>query len=117
MLSEKIPGSELFVFGEKNKWEVTGEGVKRKILGYNSNLMMLVVDFKKGSIGAVHKHPHTQTSYILTGSFEVQIASEKKILKKGDCYFIPPDTEHGVTALEDSSLVDVFSPCRTDFLK
>ncbi|MCX6138265.1 MAG: cupin domain-containing protein [Ignavibacteriales bacterium] len=109
--------SPLFVFGEEIPWTPVGEGVNRKILGYGPDLMMVSVTFKKGSIGYVHKHPHRQVSYVTSGSFEVNIGGEKKIQKTGDCYYLPADVEHGVVALEDSSLIDVFTPVREDFLK
>jgi quercetin dioxygenase-like cupin family protein len=108
--------SNLFVIADDLSWENVGEGVQRKILGYDSKIMMVSVRFQKGSVGSIHKHPHRQVTVIERGSFEVQIGSEKKKLRAGDCYFIPPDVEHGVIALEESSLVDVFAPAREDFL-
>lgn len=98
-------------------WEDQGGGVRRKILGYDANLMMTVVEFNKGSVGYLHKHPHRQVTYVQRGSFEVQVSGEKHVLKSGDCFFVLPDLEHGVVALEDSCLVDVFTPAREDFLK
>jgi|SRR5450759_256760 quercetin dioxygenase-like cupin family protein len=109
--------SPLFVFTEKIPWEAVTDGVQRKILGYGPDLMLVHVKFKKGSIGYVHKHPHRQVSYIESGSFEVNIGGKKKIQRAGDCYYLPADIEHGVVALEDSSLLDVFTPAREDFLK
>jgi quercetin dioxygenase-like cupin family protein len=97
-------------------WEAAGEGVKRKILGYDSGLMMVHVRFAKGAIGYVHKHPHRQVSFVEQGSFEVQIAQVKSILRKGDSFIVPPDVEHGVVALENGDLLDVFTPAREDFL-
>ncbi|OGV10608.1 MAG: cupin, partial [Stygiobacter sp. RIFOXYA2_FULL_38_8] len=97
--------------------ETVGQGIRRKIMGYNKDLMLVLVEFKKGSIGYVHKHYHSQVSYLITGSFEVTIGSEKKIQKAGDVYFLEPNVEHGVVALEDSSLIDVFAPHREDFVK
>jgi len=108
--------SNLFVESESLAWKTVGEGVQRKILGYDPELMMVHVTFKKGSIGPVHKHPHRQVTFVEGGSFEVQIGHEKKILKTGDCFFVPPDVDHGVVALEDGGLVDVFTPSREDFL-
>ncbi len=97
-------------------WEVTGEGVRRKILGYDGALMMVHVQFAKGSVGPVHRHPHRQVTFVERGSFEVQVGTRKGILGTGDCFFIPPDVDHGVVALEEGSLVDVFTPAREDFL-
>jgi quercetin dioxygenase-like cupin family protein len=109
--------SQGFIFGKNIEWENIQEGIKRKILGFDDNLMMTLQEFKKNSKGYVHSHPHRQVSYIVQGSFEVQIENEKKLLKKGDSFFIPPSVEHGVVALEDALLVEVFSPLREDFIK
>jgi quercetin dioxygenase-like cupin family protein len=108
--------SNLFIESEPLAWKTVGEGVQRKILGFDPELMMVRVTFTKGSVGPVHKHPHRQVTFVEGGSFEVQIGREKKVLKTGDCFFIPPDVDHGVVALEDSRLVDVFTPGRADFL-
>jgi quercetin dioxygenase-like cupin family protein len=60
---------------------------------------------------------HTQGSYVESGVFEVNIGGEKKILKKGDVFFVPPTTDHGVIALEEGVLVDSFNPLRVDFIQ
>jgi quercetin dioxygenase-like cupin family protein len=91
-------------------------GITRQILGFDPHLMMVRVCFEKGAIGYVHTHPHRQASFVEKGSFEVQIEGEKKILRAGDGYFIPPNVPHGATALEDGVLIDVFTPYREDFL-
>jgi quercetin dioxygenase-like cupin family protein len=111
-----IKPTDVYIFGENIPWESFGPGVRRRILGYDEQLMLIAVEFKKGSIGPLHKHPHRQVTYVESGSFEVQIGGQKKMQRAGDCYFIPPNIEHGVVALEDSSLVDVFTPCREDIL-
>jgi quercetin dioxygenase-like cupin family protein len=106
---------QIHIQSDSIPWEQISDGIRRKILGHDSDLMMVVVEFKKGSAASVHKHPHRQVSYIEAGSFEVQVGNEKKILKKKDCFFIPPNIEHGVIALEDGCVIDVFSPAREDF--
>jgi quercetin dioxygenase-like cupin family protein len=111
-----INSEKMFVEAEKIKWEPVADGVQRKILGYDEKIMMVKVDFKKGGIGALHKHPHSQVTFLAKGVFEVQIGEEKKILKEGDCFYIPPDVIHGVVTLEDGLLIDVFSPMREDFV-
>jgi quercetin dioxygenase-like cupin family protein len=108
--------SNVYVTAEELRWEGVGAGVERKILGYDPALMMVCVKFLKGSVGSVHKHPHRQVTFVGKGSFEVQIGSQKKVLQAGDSFFVPPDVEHGVVALEDGTLVDVFTPGREDFL-
>jgi len=111
-----MKAQEKFIRDATLPWADAGKGVTRKILGYDRELMMVRVRFDKGSVGYVHKHPHRQVTYVERGAFEVQIGDEKKILATGDCFFIPPEVEHGVLALDDGCLVDVFAPGREDFV-
>ena len=53
------------------------QGVQRKVLEHNEDLMMVEVHFAKGSIGAIHSHPHQQMTYILCGSFEFENDGKK----------------------------------------
>ncbi|MCB0442440.1 MAG: cupin domain-containing protein [Flavobacterium sp.] len=79
--------------------------------------MMVNVKFKKGGIGEMHHHIHSQVTHIAEGKFEVTINNETKLLQKGDSFFVAPNLEHGVICLEDGLLIDVFSPMREDFIK
>lgn len=97
-------------------WEQLEPGVRRKILGHNPMMMMVLVDFKRGAVGALHSHPHTQAAYVQSGAFDVTIDGETRRLKAGDGYLVPSGKVHGVVALEDGALIDVFTPVREDFL-
>lgn len=106
----------MFALNNETPKKQLEEKVSRKILGYGGSLMMVEVAFVKGGIGALHTHPHEQVSYISEGSFEVTIGESKQVLKKGDSFYVPGDVSHGVMALEDAVIVDVFTPIRQDFL-
>ena len=97
-------------------WIPVEDGIQRKIMAYNDALMLVKVAFKKGRIGAIHKHPHLQISYVASGVFEVTIAENTKILRGGDVFFVPENALHGAVCLEDGVLIDVFSPMREDFM-
>ena len=97
--------------------EGVAEGVERKILASSGKLMTVEVTFKEGAIGALHSHPHEQISYITKGRFEFEIDGKKYMLIAGDSYYVQPDLVHGIKALEDSVILDVFTPQREDFLK
>lgn len=97
-------------------WEVSGNGIQRQVFGYNYSLMMVKVKFEKGAVGSMHSHPHVQSSYVASGSFELTIGDEKQILHAGDGYFIPSHVMHGCVCLEAGMLIDAFSPLREDFL-
>lgn len=107
---------QLFIEADKNALELVGEGVWRRLLGHDADVMMTYVAFRRGSVGAIHHHPHRQVSYVVSGQFEVQIGNRRKVLKSGDSYLVPPNVVHGSIALEDGALVDVFAPARHEFL-
>lgn len=96
--------------------QATEPGVTRQILGYDAELMMVRVAFRAGAVGAPHAHPHRQVTYIEHGRFEATVDDATTVVGPGDCYFVPPDTRHGVVALEDGALIDVFAPARKDFV-
>ncbi len=79
--------------------------------------MMVRVVFRRGSAGPVHRHPHRQVTYVESGRFEVEIEGKTEVLSAGDSFIVGPETAHGVKALEDGCLIDVFAPAREDFLR
>lgn len=94
-----------------------GNGVTRKVLSYSENIMSVELHFEKDAIGALHSHPHEQIGYIISGSLIYKEAGlEDKILLAGDTYYVAPNVEHGVVALEETMLFDVFTPMRKDFV-
>lgn len=109
------PG-ELFQFEDKIPWENLGNGIQRQLYGYDNTIMMVKVKFEKNAVGQLHHHFHSQVTFVESGVFEMTINNEKKIIKGGDGYYVPPNIVHGVICLEPGMLVDVFSPMRKDFL-
>ena len=114
-VKEFISG-KAFIHSNEMDWEQLGGGVERKVLGYDQQVMMVVVRFEKGAVGSLHHHVHRQVSYVESGRFEVEIDGKKKTLQQGDSFFVAPDLVHGVVALEAGTLIDVFTPAREDFL-
>jgi quercetin dioxygenase-like cupin family protein len=111
-----IQFNKTLVQDDEIAWEKVDAKIKRKIMSYNEDLMLVKVAFEQGGIGAIHKHPHLQISYIANGIFEITIDGEKKTLKEGDVYFVPSGVLHGAICLESGILIDVFNPMREDFL-
>lgn len=109
--------SKEFVTDESLEWETVGEGVKRKIMGYDDKIMLVKVHFEKGGIGPMHEHYHSQVTYVESGSFDVTIDGKKQTLKGGDTFYIPPHALHGAICTSPGILIDVFSPIREDFME
>lgn len=112
-----MPAPELFCSGDGLRWESVAAGVRRQVLAYGPELMLVKVAFEAGAVGAEHQHPHAQTSYVESGVFEYTIGGQTRVLRPGDSCFVPGHTLHGTTCREAGVLLDSFSPLRADFLE
>lgn len=107
------------MFAENAKTPVIelGGGVTRKILSYSEKLMTVELHFEKGAVGAPHSHPHEQIGYIVSGRLIYKEEDcEDVTLRTGDTYYVKPNAVHGIEVLEDTVLLDIFTPMRKDFL-
>ena len=94
-----------------------GGGVTRKVLSYSRNLMTVELHFDRGAKGAPHAHPHEQIGYIVSGRLIYKEEGEAdRELSTGDTYYVRPNAVHGIDVLEDTVLLDVFTPMREDFV-
>ena len=98
------------------EWTDLGDGIQRKVMAYDTGMMIVKVAFEKGAVGTLHQHPHTQASYVSKGVFDITIDGKTERLGAGDVYFVPSDQIHGAVCIEKGELVDVFAPMREDFV-
>jgi quercetin dioxygenase-like cupin family protein len=115
VMNEK-ESEQIFISNEDLLWEEVGNGVKRKIMAYDKNLMLVKVHFETGGVGVLHQHYHSQITHVESGLFEVEIDGIKKELTAGDAFYIPPNVLHGAVCKQAGVLIDVFSPMREDFI-
>lgn len=97
-------------------WIESGEGVARRVRAETQELMVVEFRFSTGGVGALHKHPHTQSTYVQSGAFDFTMNGETRRIEAGDCFVIPSNVEHGCVCVEAGQLVDCFAPRRDDFL-
>ena len=72
--------------GRRDRVGSGGEGIRRKVLCYESRVMAVRVEFERGALGAPHSHPHIQCSVVESGVFDITISGEVKRLKAGDSF-------------------------------
>lgn len=95
----------------------TGPDVTRQVLSDHPSLMVVAFRFdKEGAIGALHNHPHVQSTYVESGRFRFTMGDEEREVGPGDSFVVPSDLTHGCVCLEPGMLVDSFTPRRDDFL-
>ncbi len=93
-----------------------GNNVTRQVVADSPELMVVEFRFADGAVGALHHHPHIQSTYVRSGRFEFTIGDETFEVSPGDSFVIPSMAVHGCRAIEPGVLVDTFTPRRDDFL-
>lgn len=95
----------------------TGEDVTRQVLADHPDLMVVAFRFaREGAAGALHSHPHVQSTFVESGRFRFFLGDETREVAPGDSFVIAAGLEHGCVCLEPGMLVDCFTPRRDDFL-
>lgn len=113
---DQITPTKEYWIDRETDWEPVAEGLSRQIMGYDGKIMLVKAKFEAGAIGQMHKHYHSQVTYVESGEFEMTIGDEKRTLVGGDSFYIPTKVMHGCVCTKPGILIDVFSPAREDFL-
>ncbi len=72
--------------------------------------------FDKGNQVAMHHHANDQITTVESGSVRMTCGDEEFVLKAGDMIHVPPNVPHGNIALEDTVIIELFSPIRSDWI-
>ena len=88
----------------------------RHVLARTENLLICRLDLTAGHTAPAHSHPHEQCNYIISGKAEITMGDEKKILTAGDSVSFDPNVVHTYFALEDSVVLESFTPMRDDII-
>lgn len=101
---------------QNHDWVDAGGGVQRRVRAENQELMVVEFKFEKDNVGALHSHPHTQSTYVQSGVFDFELDGKTQRVTAGDSFIIPSNTVHGCKCIEAGLLIDCFTPRRNDFL-
>ncbi|MEJ5311921.1 MAG: cupin domain-containing protein [Anaerolineae bacterium] len=91
-------------------------GIRRKTLVYGDKTLTAEFHLAKGSQLPLHAHPQEQTGYLISGRMRFFIGDEVFDAEPGDSWCVPGNVEHRAEILEDTVVVEVFSPVREDYL-
>jgi quercetin dioxygenase-like cupin family protein len=111
-----VAEQQFFIQPDATEWTELAPGNRRRVLAHTPQLMLVEFAFEAGAVGALHSHPHIQSSYVADGRFEVTIDGKTETIGKGGAFIVPGGLKHGVKALEAGRLIDSFTPMRVDFL-
>jgi unsaturated pyranuronate lyase len=90
-------------------------GIRRRFLTAE-RVTIARFSLSRGAVVPVHAHDHEQVSYVISGALTFQVDGKEFVVRAGEALQIPSWAQHGVTALDDTEVMDVFSPVRQDWL-
>jgi quercetin dioxygenase-like cupin family protein len=92
------------------------EGIRIKTICRGEQTLMTEFLLKKDSVLPGHSHPYEQTGYLISGKIRLHIEQKSREIKPGDSWCILEDELHKAEALEDSVVLEIFTPVREDYL-
>ena len=98
------------------EWEPVSDEVSRKVI-LGSNMMMVLYKFAKGCTWPLERHEAEQCGYVIKGKLEFTTEDKTLILNAGDSYMIESMAPHRTHFVEETILVDLFSPPRKKLME
>jgi len=92
-------------------------GIVRRALCSDERMTLCEITLYKGAVVPLHGHADEQTGYVVQGRMLWKIGDEECEIGAGYGYLAPGNVPHALTALEDSLIVEVFSPPRKGYLE
>ncbi len=102
----------MFCFRDRARVVDFGNGIIMTELGSGRKLNAMHWSTPRDTAAPPHEHPEEQIGYVIKGKIEVTIGGESSVLQAGDCYFIAGNVPHHFRLIEDSEVIDIFSPPR-----
>ena len=111
-----MPENKISVIPSDNSTMTAPEdGLRRQVMSYSPGMMLVRHTMRKGWVGAKHSHPHEQMVYIVRGHIVFEHPGGRLDARTGDSFLVPGGVEHQASALEDSEVLDIFTPYREDY--
>ena len=95
--------------------EQLAPGLGRRV-AFGTNMSMAQYQLAKDSVPPDHRHHHPfeQAVLVIEGRARLFVADDVIDVEAGDLVFIPPDVPHGAEVLEDTVVIEFYSPARED---
>ncbi|MDE2999286.1 MAG: cupin domain-containing protein [Gemmatimonadota bacterium] len=80
--------------------------------------MITRYEVKAGAEFPGHRHPEEQMGYVIRGRIEFFVGEPERryLFEAGTFFHFAPDEPHRSRVLEDSLVIDVFSPPRPEYV-
>src|SRR3954470_12645217 len=99
-----------------NPWIELCPGIRRRTQTSGASMYQMVALLQAGSVMPEHHHVQEQIIHILSGRMRLLLQGEAHELTTGDSFYLASNIPHGVETLEDTRVLDTFSPPRHEYL-
>jgi quercetin dioxygenase-like cupin family protein len=93
--------------------------IGRRVL-HTEDMTIAWITLAKGAVVPTHQHSNEQVATVIEGRLRFRIGpgdGEELIASAGESVPLPSNIPHWVEALEDTTVLDVFTPKRDDWLR
>lgn len=97
-------------------WEKVNDNVNRKVI-MGDRIMMVMYKFAAGLVWPEETHVAEQGGYVLQGKYELHSEGKKHLILPNESYFIESNIPHSSHFIEETILIDVFSPPRKELMQ
>ncbi|HEY3662057.1 MAG TPA: cupin domain-containing protein [Chthoniobacterales bacterium] len=105
-----------FVNENENPWIDIAPGIKRRTIASGASMYQMRAELAAGSVMPEHKHAQEQIAHVVRGRMKLIVAGVPHELAAGDAFYLASNVPHGVETIEDTTVIDTFSPPREDYL-
>ncbi|PYK69343.1 MAG: cupin domain-containing protein [Verrucomicrobia bacterium] len=97
-------------------WIEICPGIRRQTKAHGRTMYQMIAHLQRGSRMPEHSHEQEQLVSILSGHMKLIVSGVAHDLTTGDSFYLASNVPHGVETVEDTRVLDTFSPPREDYL-
>lgn len=100
----------------QNPWINIAPGIKRRTITTGATMYQMLAELDAGSRLPEHHHPQEQIAHVLKGRMRLIVSGVPHELTAGQSFYLGSDVPHGLETIENTTVLDTFSPPRNDYL-
>lgn len=100
----------------ENPWINICPGIKRQTIASGKTMYQMLATLEAGSKMPAHQHPQEQIVHIISGRMKLIVDGTAHEMAAGDSFYLAGNVPHGVETIEETRVLDTFSPPRDEYL-
>jgi unsaturated pyranuronate lyase len=100
----------------ENPWIEICPGIKRQTVTSGKTMYQMLATLTAGSKMPEHHHPQEQIVHILAGRLKLIVGGKPHEMTAGDSVYLASHVPHAVETIEETRVLDTFSPPRDEYL-